>query len=110
MIVGLYLLYSGHQRSDAPIRQRVPYRFDPVSPIDTNYAEKTLIEIRKYLTYHYQPAHSWAHIPRDIETYSTDTRLIAIIKQLERAEYGKQEIPIDEKEFISRELETKLKT
>ena len=69
-----------------------------------------LIEIRRYLTYHYPPAHSWAHISRDIGKYATDTRLIAIIEQLERAEYSKQGLTIDEKEQISRELGIKLKT
>ena len=82
-------------------------------PIDTNmdaYAELTLMEIRKYLTYTYQPQHSWAHIPDRIAEYSADQELVSIIGQLERAEYSRQELTSDEKEQIQRELLMKIKT
>jgi hypothetical protein len=80
-----------------------------VSLIDLNYIEKTLIEIRRYLTYHYPPAHSWAHIPRDIEAYSTDTRLITIIKQLEQTAYSGKSLAREELENIQSELMATLK-
>ncbi len=109
VIVGLYILYRGRPRSSVPIHRSISYRFHPVSPIDPSYAEKLLIEIRKYLTYHYQPIHSWAHISRDIEKYSTDTRLIAIIEQLEHTVYSGKELTREEIESIQSELIGKLR-
>jgi hypothetical protein len=75
-----------------------------------NYAELTLIEIRRYLTHTYQPRHSWAHTPSRIAEYTTDPRLIAIVEQLERSEYSKSTMTAIEKEQINRELGTKLNT
>jgi hypothetical protein len=75
-----------------------------------NYAELTLMEIRRYLTYTYQPQHSWAHIPSQIALYATDKSLTDIIWQLERSEYSKSELTAIEKEQINRELVVKLKT
>jgi hypothetical protein len=74
-----------------------------------NYAELTLVEIRRYLTYTYQPQHSWAHIPSQIGKYATDKNLTDIIWQLERSEYSKSELTAIEKEQINRELVVKLK-
>ena len=62
--------------------------FHPIYTDDTRYAEKTLIEIRRYLAYRHNPIHSWAHIPHDIELYTTDKDLLAIIEQLEAIEYS----------------------
>lgn len=75
-----------------------------------NYAELTLREIRRYLTYRYQPQHSWAHIPSQIDKYATDKSLTDIIGQLERSEYSKSTMTAIEKEQINRELVVKLKT
>ncbi len=63
------------------------YKFDAIDPVDPKYAEKTLIQIRKYLTYQYVPIHSWAHTPHDILKYSTNIQLINIIQELEKIEY-----------------------
>ncbi len=63
------------------------YTFNAIDPVDQKYAEKTLIQIRKYLTYQYIPIHSWAHTPHDILKYSTNIQLINIIQQLEKIEY-----------------------
>jgi hypothetical protein len=75
-----------------------------------NYAELTLVEIRRYLTYTYQPQHSWAHIPSQIASYTQDQILIDIIMSLERSEYSKSELTAIEKEQINRELVVQLKT
>ncbi len=32
--------------------------------------------------------HSWAHIPADIRSYTTDNELIAIIEKLEKMEFS----------------------
>lgn len=75
-----------------------------------NYAGLTLIEIRRYLAYIYQPQHSWAHIPSQIATYTTDQGLMDIILRLEQAEYAQRELTQEEKEEINRELDAKTKT
>ncbi len=61
--------------------------FNAIDPLDSAYAQKTLIQIRRYLTYQYLPSHSWAHTPHDIMKYLNNTQLINIIQQLEKIEY-----------------------
>lgn len=55
---------------------------------DPYYAEKTLGKIREYLTNTHYPMHSWAHIPTDIRSYTTDNELVVIIEQLEEIEFS----------------------
>jgi hypothetical protein len=73
-----------------------------------NYASLTLIEIRRYLSYTYQPQHSWAHIPSQIATYTTDQSIMSIIEQLEHSEYTHTDLSRDEKEATNRELNMKM--
>ncbi len=85
------------------------YHFQPQNTDNRNYAEQTLIEIRKYLTYKFEPENSWAHLPIDIKKYSHDTQLDNIIEQLEHAEYTNTVLPKETQENINRELIKKLK-
>ena len=110
IFVWLWLWYRDRPRQLIPIQWTSPYQYHPTDPSWANYAELTLIEIRRYLTYTHQPEHSWAHIPGRIASYSQEPRLMEIIEQLERAEYSRQDLTVDEKEQISRELTVKLKT
>ena len=86
------------------------FEFMSIDPNIGNYAELTLIEIRRYLASTHQPYHSWAHVPAHIAKYTTDNRLMEIIIELEQVEYSEQDITINEKEQINRELVIKLKT
>lgn len=84
------------------------YIFKLVDPTDPKYAEQTLINIRQYLARQYHPMHSWAHIPLDIRTYTTDTELITIIEQLEQIEFSGKNTEPYLKESINTELLRKL--
>ena len=110
LLVWLWLWYRDRPRQLIPKQRTQPYQYHPTDSSIENYAELTLIEIRKYLTYTYRPHHSWAHVPDRIAIYTQDPRLVAIIEQLERAEYSREDLTIDEKEQINRELMTTLKT
>lgn len=89
-------------------RKTQSYIFHSIDPSDSKYAEKTLIEIRRYLTYKYNPIHSWAHVPHDIISYTTDEGLIGIIKQLEAIEYSGKNLEKNIIESINTELFRKL--
>lgn len=109
-ILGIYLWYKN--KSENPKIEAHPQKYDfhPISTSDPEYAEKTLNEIRKYLAYNYTPHHSWAHILDDIKSYSNDTRLIDIIKQLENIEYSHENMSYTELNSINIELTKKIQT
>ncbi len=87
--IGTLLVYYHHKNFPKYKPTIVDYEYDPVDRNDTNYARKTLSEIRRYLGTRHYPKHSWAHIPQDIKSYSTDQELLTIIGQLEESEYSK---------------------
>ncbi len=90
-------------------QQRTRYSYHRVDISRDDYAELMLIEIRRYLTYTYQPQHSWAHIPERIASYTQDARLIEIVRTLEQVQYSKQDLTNTEKETLNNELSIKLK-
>ena len=55
---------------------------------DPQYIEKTIQEIRKYITITKSPKHSWAHIPREISWYFKDSSLIKILEKLENIQFS----------------------
>ncbi|MBC7498832.1 hypothetical protein H7170_04280 [Candidatus Gracilibacteria bacterium] len=110
LIIGLGLWYRDRTTGVVQVQERESYTYHPMDVSVENYAELTLREIRRYLTYRYQPQHSWAHIPSQIDKYATDKSLTDIIGQLERSEYSKSTMTAIEKEQINRELVVKLKT
>lgn len=85
-----------------------PYTFKIVDPIDPDYAQKTLLNIRKYLAHQYEPRHSWAHIPLDIQKYANDSELIEIIEKLEKIEFSGKVTESNIQESINQALIKKL--
>lgn len=109
-ILGIYLSFNSKKGSAEVEYKQPPYHFNPVLTSDPAYAEKTLDEIRKYLTYRYNPNHCWAHILDEIQTYSNDSKLIEIIKQLEKIEYSHENMGHTELNTINIELTKKFQT
>lgn len=109
----LWWIYSGYRarwfRWAEMSQQRTRYSYHRVDISRDDYAELMLIEIRRYLTYTYQPQHSWAHIPERIASYTQDARLIEIVRTLEQVQYSKQDLTNTEKETLNNELSIKLK-
>lgn len=102
------LEYKAQRKNGKGKHNPQPYSFKIVDPVDPDYAQKTLLNIRKYLAHQYEPRHSWAHIPLDIEKYTNDSELIEIIEKLEKIEFSGKITESNIQESINQVLIKKL--
>lgn len=84
---GLHRLYTQRKSTIVIWKKLDTVSYSPVEPNDALFIEKTLLEIRSYLSKKYLPEHTWAHTPNEIKKYTTDQSLIQLIKELEYKEY-----------------------
>lgn len=102
------LEYKVQKKKWKEIRPLQQYSFKTIDSADPDYAQKTLLNIRKYLAHQYEPRHSWAHIPLDIQKYTNDSELIDIIEKLEKIEFSGKVIESNIQESINQALIKKL--
>ncbi|MBX9809020.1 hypothetical protein K2X92_01360 [Candidatus Gracilibacteria bacterium] len=84
---GIYRLYIKKKLNIVICEKPNTIGYTPVDTNDSRFIEKTLLEIRSYLSKKYLPEHTWAHTPNEIKKYITDPSLIQLIKELEHKEY-----------------------
>ena len=98
-----YLLYA--KKDNTYILQNPTYiTYNPIHPNDILFIEKTLFEIRNYISKKYLPKHTWAHTPKEITEYITNISIIHIIKNLEHKEYLWLPISMEEATDINNQL------
>jgi hypothetical protein len=102
------LEYQQQKKISATEKDIKSYKFKIIDPTDLKYAEQTLSNIRQYLAHKHNPMQSWAHVPLDIRTYTTDTELIDIIEVLEQMEFSGKNTEQHLKESINTQLLRKL--
>ena len=83
----LFIFYRKNKTRNFSLQFDSQIVFNPINPLDSHYIEKTLIEIRIYLSKIYLPEHSWAHTSKDINEYIENFELVELIKVLEHKEY-----------------------
>jgi Ni,Fe-hydrogenase I cytochrome b subunit len=106
-IIG-YFLIKYRSKKIAPIKDT--YSIHLVEINDTQYIQKTIQEIRKYITIKKEPKHSWAHLPLEISRYFPSNNLIRILAKLETTKYSGKDLSTEEIITIQSDLikETKL--
>lgn len=89
-----YFLITYRSKKIVPIKDI--YSIHLVEIWDAQYIQKTIHEIRKYITIKKEPKHSWAHLPLEISRYFPSNNLIRILEKLEATKYSGKDLRTEE--------------
>lgn len=99
--IAMIVIVYRFTKSMKPLIQNQEEDFVFTAEGDSDWEEKTLLRLKSYLMQYYRPAHTPAHTAEEIREYITHPTMIATLTRLERAEYSKEKIPLEERKILN---------
>jgi hypothetical protein len=100
MIAMIYVVYRFLQNMETLSGpKRKDYTF--IAETDPDFAMRTLENLKEHLTYIHDPQRVTSHTVEEIRWYIENTELLALLDQLERAEYSKKPLTLEEAKVVN---------